>query len=222
MSSLTFEYKGRDRNGAIQSGTMEATSPGAVAKTLRDKGFMPIRVVETKKSGFDKDIKIPGLTDKVKTKDLSIFSRQLATMVNSGLTLIRSLSILESQIENSTLAQTVTEVKAKVESGSSLSAALEMHPKIFGTLYISMIRAGEVGGALDETLERLSDTLEAQVRLRSKVKSAMAYPVVVMSLVVFILVAMLVFVVPIFEGMYRDLGGALPMPTQLLINISSI
>ena len=131
-------------------------------------------------------------------------------MVNSGLTLVRALSILEEQTENGELSRIVGEVRSLVEQGSSLSASLERHPKIFGHLYVSMIRAGEVGGALDETLMRLADTLEAGVRLRSKVKSAMAYPVVVLALIVGIVMAMLVFVVPIFKNMYDELEGRFP------------
>jgi type IV pilus assembly protein PilC len=149
-------------------------------------------------------------------------SRQLATMVNSGLSLVRALTILQQQAENPVLKSAIADVRSRVEQGSTLSGALEAHPKIFGMLYVAMVRAGEVGGALDETLRRLADTLEANVRLRSKVKSAMAYPIVVLSLVVLILVAMLVFIVPIFQRMYEDLGGELPLPTQVLIGISNV
>ena len=219
-TSMMFEFKARDRTGKVHDGQIEASSSGAVVKTLRDRGLMPLSVSEKKASALQKEIKIPGFGGKIKQKEMALFSRQLATMVNSGLTLIRSLSILEDQSENPTLKEVVSEVRHKVEQGVSLSVALEDHPKAFGTLYVSMVRAGEVGGALDETLTRLADTLEAQARLRSQVKSAMAYPVVVLNLIIFIVLAMLVFVVPIFEKMYSDLGGELPLPTQMLINIS--
>ncbi len=158
----------------------------------------------------------------MKVKDVAIFSRQLATMVNSGLTLIRALTILDEQTENALLKEVLSDVRGRVEQGSSLSAAFEAHPDVFNHLYVSMVRAGEVGGALDETLVRLADTLEAAVRLRSKVKSAMAYPIVVLALIVLIVTGMLAFVVPIFEGMYEELGGSLPFPTQILINVSTI
>jgi type IV pilus assembly protein PilC len=141
-------------------------------------------------------------------------------MVNSGLTLTRALGILEEQTEGPLLRRIITDVRLQVEQGSSLSAALANHSDAFNHLYVSMIRAGEVGGALDETLVRLADTLESTVRLRSKVKSAMAYPVVVLSLIVLIVAGMLLFVVPIFKGMYDDLGGTLPLPTLMLINVS--
>ncbi|MEX2419975.1 MAG: type II secretion system F family protein, partial [Acidimicrobiia bacterium] len=138
----------------------------------------------------------------------------------SGLTLTRALGILEEQTDGALLRGMITDVRQQVEQGSSLSAALANHPDAFNHLYVSMIRAGEVGGALDETLVRLADTLESTVRLRSKVKSAMAYPVVVLTLIVLIVAGMLLFVVPIFKGMYDDLGGTLPLPTLMLINIS--
>jgi len=220
MTTAIFEYRARDRSGNVQAGSMEGSSVGAVAGALREKGFVPLRIDAKKSSTLDKEISIPGFKKKVKHKEVAIFSRQLATMVNSGLTLIRALSILEEQNESALFAGILGEVRQSVEQGSSLSAALELHPDVFNHLYVSMIRAGEVGGALDETLVRLADTLEASVRLRSKVKSAMAYPVVVFSLIVLIVTGMLLFVVPIFKKLYEDLGGTLPLPTQMLINIS--
>lgn len=221
-ATLTFEYRARDRAGGIHAGELEGSSSGAVAGALRERGFVPLRIEEKKVGTLDRELTIPGFKKKVKVKEIAIFSRQLATMVNSGLTLVKSLIILEQQSENPLLKEIVADVRARVEQGSSLSAALEAHPDTFDHLYVAMIRAGEVGGALDETLIRLADTLESQVRLRSKVKSAMAYPVVVMTLIVFIVSGMLLFVVPIFENMYNDLGGDLPFPTQILINISGV
>ncbi|OFW66875.1 MAG: pilus assembly protein PilC [Actinobacteria bacterium RBG_16_68_21] len=220
MSTAIYEYKARDRSGNVHSGSMEGSSPASVAGALREKGYTALRVDAKRVSGLDREITIPGFKKKVKLKEVAIFSRQLATMVNSGLTLIRALAILEEQNENPALAGIIGEVRTNVEQGNSLSAALEQHPDVFNHLYVSMVRAGEVGGALDETLVRLADTLEAGVRLRSKVKSAMAYPVVVLVLIVCIVSGMLLFVVPIFQKMYEDLGGTLPLPTQALINIS--
>ena len=222
MTALTYDYRARDKSGAIHAGQMEGPSPSAVAGALREKGFIPLRVDAVKSRTLQKEIQIPGFKKKVKTKDIAIFSRQLSTMVNSGLTLIRALTILDEQTDSAVLKRVLGDVRTTVEQGSSLSAALEAHPTVFSNLYVSMVRAGEVGGALDETLVRLADTLEAAVRLRSKVKSAMAYPLVVLILIVVIVTGMLVFVVPIFEGMYADLGGTLPAPTQLLIAISAI
>jgi type IV pilus assembly protein PilC len=221
MTATMFEYKARDRSGKVHSGEIEGSSSAAVAKSLRDRGLMPLKVDEIKTSALQMDLKIPGFGGRIKSKEMAIFSRQLATMVNSGLTLIRALMILEQQAESPALRTVINDVRSKVEQGVSLSAALEEHPKAFNTLYVSMVRAGEVGGALDETLNRLADTLEAATRLRSQIKSAMAYPIVVLNLIVLIVTAMLVFVVPIFARMYDDLGGELPVPTQMLINISN-
>ncbi len=221
--ALTFAYKVRDRSGKQLTGEVAGSSAAAVSKSLREKGLIPLEIKQKKKaSGLQMEIKIPGLTDRVKVKDVAVFSRQFATMVNSGLSLIRALSVLEDQTENATLAGIVGEVRGAVEQGTSLSAAMGEHPKVFNDLYLSMIRAGEVGGVLDETLIRLADMMEASVALRSKVKSAMAYPVVVFGLVTVIVIAMLMFVVPMFESMYADLGGTLPAPTQMLITLSKI
>lgn len=220
MSTTTFEYRARDRSGGVHAGVIEGSSSAAVASALREKGYVPLRIDEKRSSALDKEFSIPGFKKKVKPKEVAIFSRQLATMVNSGLTLTRALGILEEQTDGALLRGMITKVRQQVEQGSSLSAALANHPDAFNHLYVSMIRAGEVGGALDETLVRLADTLESTVRLRSKVKSAMAYPVVVLTLIVLIVAGMLLFVVPIFKGMYDDLGGTLPLPTLMLINIS--
>ena len=186
----TFSYRARDKSGGVHTGEMEGSSLSAVAGALREKGYVPLSIDEKRSGALDRDISIPGFKKKVKIREVAIFSRQLATMVNSGLTLIRALVILEEQTENALLQTIISDVKARVEQGSSLSAALEHHPDTFNHLYVSMIRAGEVGGALDETLIRLADTLESQVRLRSKVKSAMAYPVVVLVLIVLIVTGM--------------------------------
>jgi type IV pilus assembly protein PilC len=223
--SATFTYKVRDKSGKIQSGEIEGQSSAAVVKALRAKGLTPIKVDEKSSSGLQAEIRIPGLSDRIKTKELSIFSRQFATMVNSGLSLIRALTILVDQTENRALAEVIGKVRGDVEQGISLSAAMEKHSKVFSKLYVSMIRAGEVGGVLDETLDRLADIVEAQVALRSKVKSAMAYPVVVFGLVIVITAAMIVFVVPMFEGLYSEVGDGsaqLPAPTRMLIGMSSI
>ena len=143
-------------------------------------------------------------------------------MINSGLSLLRSLNILAEQTESKPLAEIVNQVRMDVEKGSSLSQAMTKHPKAFNRLYVSMVRAGEVGGALDSVLLRLADTIEKQVELRRKVKSAMTYPLVVAILVLTIVTAMLLFVIPMFQGIYKQLGGTLPAPTQFLINISNV
>jgi type IV pilus assembly protein PilC len=218
----TFTYKVKDKEGRLHSGEMQGGSQSTVAKALRDRGYQPVSIEEKKESALQKDIRIPGLTDRVKVKDVAVFSRQFATMINAGLSLLRALSILGEQTSNKAFARVIVEVKNDVERGTSLSAAMEKHPKVFNRLYTSMVKAGEVGGVLDDTLVRLADTLEAQVALRSKIKSAMMYPTAVFGLVIMIVSAMLLFIVPMFEDLYADLGGDLPAPTKVLLLISGL
>src|SRR3990172_5804282 len=220
--ATTFSYKVKDKAGKLHDGEMQASSQAVVAKTLRDRGFMPVLVEEKKASSLQKEIRIPGLSGRVKVKEVAIFSRQFATMINSGLSLLRSLTILAEQTLNRAFRDVILDVKSSVEKGSSLSQALEKHPKVFPRLYTSMVKSGEVGGVLDETLERLALTLEAQVELRGQVKSAMMYPVAVFGLVIFIVIAMLLFVVPMFESMFADFGAELPLPTRMLMSLSVI
>jgi type IV pilus assembly protein PilC len=222
MSAVIYDYRVRDKSGKEVAGQLEGSSSAAVSKTLRERGLVPLEVKERKTSALKKEIKIPGLSGRIKAKEIAILSRQFATMVNSGLSLVRTLNILESQTENPALAKVVGEVRAEVEKGSSLSVAMEAHPKVFSQLFVAMIKAGEIGGVLDETLVRLADMMEAAHALRSKVKSAMAYPVVVLGLVGFIVFAMLTFVVPMFEEMYAELGGDLPAPTKILVAAGNI
>jgi len=212
-----FEYRVRDKSGKVLEGEIEGSSREAVVKALRERGTVPLAVDEIKTSGFQTEINIPGLSDRVKSKDVAIFSRQFATMINAGLSLLRSLSVLEEQTQSKSLAKIIGEVRRDVERGVGLSAALERHPKAFSKLYTSMVRAGEAGGVLDDTLLRLAAALENQVALRSKIKSAMAYPVVVLSMVALVVLAMLMFVVPIFQDLYAGAGGELPLPTKILI-----
>jgi type IV pilus assembly protein PilC len=218
----TFQYKVKDKTGKVVEGSLEADSAQLVVGKLREMGYVPIEIQQQGGAGLKKELKIPGFTDRVKLKDVAVFSRQFATMINSGLSLLRSLYILADQTENKALAAIINQVRLDVEKGSSLSAALAKHPKAFNRLYISMVRAGEIGGVLDSVLLRLADTIEKQVELRRKVKSAMTYPVVVAILVLLIVTAMLLFVIPMFEDLYRELGGKLPAPTQILINISKL
>lgn len=218
----TFAYKVKDKHGQVLEGTLEAESVALVAGKLREKGYVPINIEVHRQSRLQADLKIPGLTNRVGLKELAVFSRQFATMINSGLSLLRSLAILGDQTENRELARVVGVVRRDVEQGSALSAALSRHPKVFSRLYVSMVRAGEVAGTLDETLVQLADTLEKQVELRRRVKSAMTYPAVVAVLVLLILTAMILFIVPMFKDMYASLGGTLPLPTRVLLKISSL
>jgi type IV pilus assembly protein PilC len=215
----TYTYRVRDSGGSLVTGEIQADSEDLVLSRLREQGMVPLEV-KLKSKGLKKEISIR--SKKVKLKHLAIFSRQFATMINSGLPLLRCLAILEEQTESKVLAGMVGEIRADVERGSSLSEAMAEHPKGFSKLYVAMVRAGETGGALDSVLLRVADTIEKEVSLRQKIKSAMTYPVVVFGLVLIILTAMLVFVVPTFKGLFESLGGTLPLPTRILIAISDV
>ena len=218
----TFQYKVKDKTGKLVEGSLEAENAQLVVSKLRSMGYVPIEIQQQGGAKLQKELKIPGFSDRIKLKEVAVFSRQFATMINSGLSLLRSLNILAEQTESKPLAAVVNQVRMDVEKGSSLSQAMTKHPKAFNRLYVSMVRAGEVGGALDSVLLRLADTIEKQVELRRKVKSAMTYPVVVAILVLTIVTAMLLFVIPMFQGIYAQLGGTLPAPTQFLIAISNV
>jgi type IV pilus assembly protein PilC len=220
--TTTYAYRVRDRVGQVVEGTLEADSRDLVVGKLREMGYTPVEVSERKNDGMRTEIKLPGLSDRVQLKDVAVFSRQFATMINSGLSLLRALSILAEQTENQALASIVNEVRIDVEKGSSLSVALSKHPKAFSRLYVAMVKAGEVGGSLDSVLMRLADTIEKQVELRRKVRSAMTYPAVVGVLVLLIVTAMLLFIIPMFKDLYKELGGTLPKPTQMLLGVSAL
>ncbi len=219
----TFVYKARDKAGKTVEGSIEGDSSVLVANRLRQLGYTPLAI--TKKDepkGLKKEISIPFLANRVKLEDVAIFSRQFATMINSGLTLIRALNILTVQTESPGLKKIIAEVRQDVEGGVALAASLSKHPKAFDRLYTAMVRAGETAGNLDLVLLNLATSLEKRVALRREIKSAMTYPVIVMFFIIIILVAMLIFIVPQFQKMYKSLGGKLPLPTQILIDISNI
>ena len=212
----TYQYKVRDRIGNVTTGSLVADSEALVLSRLREQGLTPIDVRRKKRSIGQ--IEFGG--KKVKLKQVAVFSRQFATMVNSGLPILRAIAILADQTENKELARVLGEARLDVEQGASLSGALSKHDHVFNNLYISMVRAGETGGSLDSTLLRLAEMIEREVTLRGKVKSAMTYPIAVVALVVLIMTAMLLFVVPQFKGIYGQLGGTLPLPTRALLFVS--
>jgi type IV pilus assembly protein PilC len=218
----TYAYKVRDRSGKVVSGSLDAENTALVANRLRQMGYVPISIDKKSGAAVQRDVSIPGLTNRVKLKEIAVFSRQFATMINSGLTLLRALSILVMQTDNKYFKGVIDQIRLDVQSGSSLSQALSKHPRQFNRLYIAMVRAGETGGNLDRTLNELASTIEKQVELRGKIRSALSYPLMVVFLVACILLAMLIFIVPIFKKMYGDLGGKLPPATQVLIGVSNI
>ncbi len=221
MAATTFAYKVRDRQGKLIEGTIDADNQNTVVGKLREMGYAPLRVEQQVQSLGKTEIKFPW-SGKIKAKDIAVMSRQFATMINSGLTLLRALTILAEQTESAALRTVLGEVRADVERGSSLSGALVKHPKAFSRLYVAMVKSGEMSGSLDTTLLRMADVMEKEVALRQKVKSAMTYPVAVFGMVILIVTAMLLFVVPMFETLYSDLGGELPLPTKVLIGVSNL
>ena len=170
---------------------------------------MPISVTPKSAVSLKTEIKIPGISGRIKLREIAVMTRQLSTMVDSGLSVVRSLGILSAQVENPELARILNEVRTDLEHGSSLSAACAKHPKAFSKLYCTLIQAGEVGGNLDEVLTGLSDTIEKQASLNKTIKSAMTYPSVVLGVMVVIFSAMIIFIVPVFQNLFKSLGGKL-------------
>lgn len=213
-----FSYRVRDKAGKTIQGTIEGDSSAAVATKLRQMGYVILNVGE-KKEGFKREITLPG-GGRVKSKDLTVFSRQFATMINSGLSLTRCLSILAEQTESRGLAKIVGELQRDVEGGQSLSEGMAKHPKAFPPLFVNMVRAGEAGGVLDEVLLRVAEHLEKETKIRGRIKSAMAYPIAMLGFTFLITFVLITFVVPMFVDMFEQVGGALPLPTLILVKTS--
>jgi type II secretory pathway component PulF len=219
--SLAFDYRGRDGAGKLVKGRLDASSEGAVVQRLRGMGVSPIAISEAKAgTGLQTEIKIPGFEKGVGLKDLAIMSRQASTMLSSGLSLLRALTILADQTESKKLKEIIGKVRDEVEQGVSFSDAVAKYPVEFPPIMINMIRAGETGGFLDQAMDSIATNFEKEHKLRSTIKSAMTYPVVVLFMSLAAVVIMLVFIVPIFQKMFSSLGGKLPLPTMLLVYAS--
>jgi type IV pilus assembly protein PilC len=219
MATTQYAYKVKDARGKFVEGKVAAASEAAVAEKLKSMGYVALDV-RPASSGMRRELSL-GLPKRVKLKDLSVFSRQFATMVDAGLTMLRALSILSEQSENPEFRRVLRQVKQDVEAGSSLSSSFAKLPQVFPALMVNMVRAGETGGFLDSAMRQIADNFEAEVRLRGKIKSAMTYPVVVFVMAILMCIGMLVFIVPVFESMFTDLGGELPLPTQILVALSN-
>ena len=214
----TFVYKVRDRSGKIFTGNMEGENRSSVISRLREMDYYITSVIEKKKNIlFSTQLQI---FKGIKLRDLTIFYRQFATMVNAGLTLVNSLDILTEQVENKVLANHIKAVKSDVEAGSTLADSMAKFPQVFSELYLSMVRAGEVGGVLDEILNKIADLMEKEFALRQKVKSAMAYPSFVAGAAVIMSVFMLAFILPQFVGVFKQFGGELPALTQFFVTLT--
>jgi type IV pilus assembly protein PilC len=215
-----FSWEGKNRTGQVQKGEMEAPNEAAVNAQLRRMGIMPSKV-KARGKGFDMNLTIPGFEPKVTSKDLVVFTRQFATMIDAGLPLVQCLDILGRQQDNKTFKKILVSVKESVESGSTFADALKKHPKAFDDLYVNLVAAGEVGGILDTILNRLAAYIEKALKLKKQVKNAMTYPTTIIGIAVVVIAVILVFVIPAFEKMFADFGGSLPLPTQIVINISN-
>jgi len=214
----TFVYNVRDRSGKIFSGSMEGDSREVVVTRLREMNYYITSVNEKKKNLLlSTDITF---LKRIKLRDMTIFYRQFATMVNAGLTLVSSLDILSEQVENASLAKIIKVIKADVEAGTTLAEAMSKKPQVFSELYISMIRAGEIGGVLDEILNKIADLMEKEFALRQKVKSAMSYPLFVAGAAVIMSIFMLAFILPQFVGVFKQFGGELPALTLFFVTLT--
>ena len=217
-----WAYKGLDSTGKPAKGVLEATSEAQAVQQLKARGVMPDQLTQKGGgTGLQQEITIPGLERNPSLKDLAILTRQLATMVNAGVSILRALSIVTAQTDNAVLRRTLGEISAKVEGGTALSSALEEFPRIIPPIMVHLIRAGETGGFLDRSLLMVADNFESENKLRSKVKSALTYPVVVLIIALVAVAAMLIFIVPVFDAMFSDLGSELPAVTQLLVDMSN-
>ncbi len=212
-----FTYTGRTRGGQTITGEMEAANREAVVARLRSQQIMATAV-----RGKPKDIVIPGFGSGVADKEIVIFTRQFATMIDAGLPLVQCLEILASQQENRIFKKVLVEVRQSVEGGSTFAAALKQHPKVFTSLYANMVEAGEAGGILDTILNRLAQYMEKAMALKKKVKSAMIYPSTIVTVAMIVVVFLLVFVIPTFKSMFEGFGAALPLPTVIILEASRL
>ena len=212
-----YVWEGRTRQGTLKKGTLEATNEAAVMAQLRAQMIAPVTV-----KGKPKDVMeyLPFLQRGPKIRDLVIFTRQFATMIDAGLPLVQCLDILGNQQPNPVFRNVLKTVKSDVEQGSTFADALRKHGRVYDELYVNLVQAGEVGGILDTILNRLAVYLEKADALRRKVKGAMVYPVTVLVVAIGVLVLLLVKVIPVFEKMFKDFGGQLPGPTQTVVNLS--
>lgn len=221
-----YSYKALDKGGKEVKGAIEASSEEVIIEKLRNMGYYPLEVILHKKKASQVDIlALPGLRvifQRIKTKHVMTFTRQFATLIDAGLPILRSLAILQEQVESSVFKEKINRIAKDIESGSTLSDALSKHPKVFDNLYVNMVRAGEIGGVLEAVLNKIAEFLEKRQAIIGKIRSAMMYPVVVVFLASVIVGFILVFIVPKFKDIYDQLGAELPGPTQLLVEGGNI
>lgn len=217
--SPVFEYKARKKEGGNINGTTEADNSTAVANQLKERGYY-VTAINEKRKKLDLSEYV-NLTKKVKIKDLAVFSQQFAAMINAGVSLVETLEILQKQIEHPRLKEVVTGIQQDVETGTSLSEAMQKYPDVFPPLYCQLVRAGEEGGVLDQVLDKVADHYERQAELSNMVKSALYYPMTILVVAIAVVVFLIMKVVPQFVGMFEDLGAQLPLPTRILLGTSN-
>ncbi len=218
--AATFRYRAIDEDGAVRNGQLDGDSEAETVARLRRHGLRPVWVRRSRSAALGHDYSMPGRGPKVKGGELAVMARQFSTMINAGIPLLRTLEVLRRQADNPLLVSTLEQMRFDIEAGDSLSDAVSRHPRVFDRLFVAMIRSGEAAGALDIVLLQISTTLERAVAIRQKIRSALAYPTAVLFMVVGVIIAMLLLVVPVFAGLYDDLGGTLPLPTRLLVAAS--
>jgi len=217
-----FLYTARDREANLINGVIEGHDEAFVVKELKKRGFTPVDIsLEKEQAKAAAAVASSGMKGKVKSMDLVVFSRQLATLIDAGISLVMSLNILYDQVENPFLKKIISNIKNDIESGNSLSAAFSKYQNVFPTLFSNMIRAGESSGSLNEILDRVADYLERIENLKRKITSSLMYPVVIVGMAILINAFLILKVVPTFKGIFESLGGQLPGPTQFLINVSN-
>ncbi len=212
----TYVFKAIDLTGGKARGEVEADSKQAVSDQLKSRGLIVLDIADKHSS---RQIEL-SFMNRVKANELAIFSRQLATMISSGMSILRSLYVLEEQTESKFLKETIVAVRKDVEAGLSLSAAMSRHPKVFSPLFIAMTQAGEMGGVLEGSLLRVADQLQSDAALRRQIKSAMVYPVMVIIFAIGVMMALVAFLVPVFVGVFKQFGGELPALTKVSVFLS--
>jgi type IV pilus assembly protein PilC len=217
MGAAVYTYKAVDGAGVPSKGQVSGANKDAVTQELKSQGLKVMELTE-KQSFLKSDLSF----GRVKAAELTVMTRQLATMITSGMTLLRAFYVLEDQLENKKLKDTVGAVREDIESGLAFSDALAKHPKIFSPLYVAMVRAGETGGVLEASLDRISDQLEKDDELRRQVKGAMAYPIVVLTFAMCVLIGLIAFIVPVFVKVFADFGGELPLITKITVQASNV
>jgi len=214
-----YQWVGKNRKDEVQKGEIDAVSEEAVKAQLARQRITPTKVKKKPKDLFEN---VAFLQPKVKQRDVILFARQFSTMIDAGLPIIQCLDILYSQQNNATFKKMLKEIKESVEGGATLAEALKKFPKQFDSLFVNMIAAGEAGGILDGILRRLAAYMEKAAKLKAQVKGAMTYPIVTLVIAVVVLAVILVFVIPVFEEMFADFGGELPVPTQIVVAMSDM